>query len=431
LIDKHTAVQTDSLKPVLSTLAPDRSDHHLSQLPSQARLFCVGGAVRDALLGESSADRDYLVVGCRPEHLLQAGFVPVGKDFPVFLHPNHHTEYALARTERKTGRGYQGFVFQADESVTLEEDLTRRDLTINALAVDEEGRLHDPHGGLQDLQSKTLRHVSPAFEEDPVRLIRLARFLARWPDFTVAQETRGLCESMVRKGEVDSLVAERVWQEIHKGLQAQRPSAMVRFLEETGAWSRIVGAAPPDREQWALLDAMAQAKTEASIVAGWLLAAGTGHLSKALPKSVQHWQSCFASRGIEALADLAKQFTQEVAASGGRWADLAEHCVAWLGRYDLFRKPEQLEPMVQLVITMKLATPIQINPLAQKLSALVQASMGATAQAAAAAGEDIKAAVRRARCERLTQALPPSSPENTGPSPHQTKGSEARRVDEV
>jgi tRNA nucleotidyltransferase (CCA-adding enzyme) len=416
LIGKHITVQTDPLAPVvLKALAPDRSDRHLSQLPSQARLFCVGGAVRDALLGESSADRDYLVVGCRPEHLLTAGFVPVGKDFPVFLHPNHHSEYALARTERKTGRGYRGFVFQADETVTLEEDLTRRDLTINAMAVDEDGRLHDPHGGLQDLRNKTLRHVSSAFEEDPVRLIRLARFLARWPDFVVAQETRQLCESMVHKGEVDSLVPERVWQELHKGLQAQSPSAMLRFLEETGAWSRIVGAAPFTQDQWTLLDAMAQAHAETPVLAGWLLAAGAGHLSKALPKSVQHWQSCFASRGIEALADLVNQFTQQITDPAANWANLAEKSVTWLSRYDLFRKPEQLESMAQLVVTMGLATAAQVKPLSQQLAALLQIPMGATAQAAAAAGQDVKACVRRARCEWLTQALQPSSPENAGP----------------
>ncbi|MGA1605153.1 MAG: multifunctional CCA tRNA nucleotidyl transferase/2'3'-cyclic phosphodiesterase/2'nucleotidase/phosphatase, partial [Burkholderiaceae bacterium] len=158
-------------------------------------LYCVGGAVRDALMGSKGVDRDYLVVGARPEDLFDAGFKPVGKDFPVFLHPESKDEYALARTERKTGAGYRGFEVYADPSVRLEDDLCRRDLSINAMAVDEQGRLHDPYGGLDDLHQRQLRHISPAFREDPVRLLRLARFLSRWPDFQVSTETFALCEA--------------------------------------------------------------------------------------------------------------------------------------------------------------------------------------------------------------------------------------------
>jgi tRNA nucleotidyltransferase (CCA-adding enzyme) len=405
----------DPLSPALQALAPDRSDHPLAKLPHTARLFCVGGAVRDALLGESSSDRDYLVVGCRPEHMLAAGFVPVGKDFPVFLHPSHHAEYALARTERKTGRGYQGFVFQADESVTLEDDLARRDLTINALAVDEQGQLHDPYGGLRDLRDRTLRHVSPAFEEDPVRLIRLARFLSRWPDFKVASETRQLCEAMVSKGEVDSLVPERVWQELLKGLQAQRPSAMLAFLSDTGAWSRIVGEPNPASEQWGALDAMAQARMDGHVLAGLLFASSAGGLAKALPKSVQQWQAFFASQGLQTLADLSHQYEAARLARAPTGLDpliedLAERAVQWLARYDLFRKPEPLDQMVNLVIILGLAEQTCVHLLAKRLALVAKTPMGVAAQTAATAGQDIKTAVSQARAQFLAQALRQSSP---------------------
>ncbi|MFO1228510.1 MAG: multifunctional CCA tRNA nucleotidyl transferase/2'3'-cyclic phosphodiesterase/2'nucleotidase/phosphatase, partial [Roseateles sp.] len=180
--------------------------------------FLVGGAVRDRLLGLPVKDRDWVVVGASPEALLKAGYQPVGKDFPVFLHPETHEEVALARTERKTAPGYHGFAFHAAPDVTLEQDLTRRDLTINAMAEDEAGRVIDPHGGQADLAAKVLRHVSPAFAEDPVRILRLARFAARFADFTVAPETLQLMRDMVEAGEVDALVPERVWQELSRGL---------------------------------------------------------------------------------------------------------------------------------------------------------------------------------------------------------------------
>lgn len=212
------------------------------QLPSSVRIFCVGGAVRDALLGEPDADRDYVVVGATVDQMLAAGFTPVGKDFPVFLHPNHHDEYALARTERKSGSGYKGFVFNTSPEVTLEEDLSRRDLTINAMAVDPTGNLIDPFHGRADLESKIFRHVGPAFSEDPVRLLRLARFAARWPTFSIAPETLGLCQEIVARGEARALVAERVWQELAKGLMENRPSEMIRTLQQSGAWLDLIGA---------------------------------------------------------------------------------------------------------------------------------------------------------------------------------------------
>ena len=204
------------------------------------KTYVVGGAVRDELLGLPVKDHDWVVVGATPEQMLGAGFRPVGKDFPVFLHPATQEEYALARTERKTARGYHGFVFHTAPDVTLEQDLVRRDLTINAIARDDDGALTDPFGGRADIAAKVFRHVSNAFAEDPVRILRLARFAARFPDFSVAPETAALMRQMVLQGEVDALVAERVWQEIARGLMEAAPSRMLAVLRDCGALARIM-----------------------------------------------------------------------------------------------------------------------------------------------------------------------------------------------
>ncbi|MHB1592145.1 MAG: multifunctional CCA addition/repair protein, partial [Sulfuricella sp.] len=203
------------------------------------RIYAVGGAVRDELLGLPVADRDYVVVGATPEEMVAQGFRPVGKDFPVFLHPQTHQEYALARTERKTARGYKGFQVFAAPEVTLEEDLARRDLTINAIAKDEAGLFIDPYGGTADLKAGVLRHISPAFVEDPVRVLRVARFAARF-GFAIAPETLALMREMAANGEVDALVPERVWQELSRGLMEKTPSRMFLALRECGALARIL-----------------------------------------------------------------------------------------------------------------------------------------------------------------------------------------------
>ena len=204
------------------------------------KTFIVGGAVRDRLLGEPVNDRDWVVTGASPQDMLDAGYLPVGKDFPVFLHPQTHEEYALARTERKTGPGYRGFEVHAAPDVTLEDDLVRRDLTINAIAQAGDGTLIDPYGGQRDLAAKVLRHVSAAFAEDPVRILRLARFAARWPDFSVAPETTALMRQMVDAGEADALVAERVWQELSRGLIERAPARMFEVLRGVGALARLL-----------------------------------------------------------------------------------------------------------------------------------------------------------------------------------------------
>ena len=204
------------------------------------KAYLVGGAVRDALLGRASADRDWVVVGSTPEEMARAGFTPVGRDFPVFLHPETNEQYALARTERKTAPGYRGFAFHAEPTVTLEADLARRDLTINAMALDPQGALIDPFNGKGDLQAHVLRHVSATFSEDPVRILRLARFAARFADFTVAAPTLSLARQMVEAGEVDALVPERVWQELARGLMEERPSRMLSVLADCGALPRLL-----------------------------------------------------------------------------------------------------------------------------------------------------------------------------------------------
>ncbi|MBS0610448.1 MAG: multifunctional CCA addition/repair protein [Proteobacteria bacterium] len=208
------------------------------------QIYMVGGAVRDRLLGRPVNDHDWVVVGARPEDMLARGFVPVGRDFPVFLHPETHEEYALARTERKSGRGYRGFVVQTSPDVTLEEDLSRRDLTINAIASSEDrlgaGAIFDPYGGARDLEHRVLRHVTDAFREDPVRILRVARFAARFADFAVAPETLQLMREMVQAGEADHLVAERVWQELSRGLMEDQPTRMFDVLRDCGALTVVL-----------------------------------------------------------------------------------------------------------------------------------------------------------------------------------------------
>jgi len=204
------------------------------------KTYLVGGAVRDRLLGLPVQDRDWVVVGATPQQMLDLGYLPVGRDFPVFLHPDTREEYALARTERKTAPGYKGFAFHAAPDVTLEQDLARRDLRINAMAMDEHGSLIDPCGGQDDLRQRVLRHVGPAFAEDPVRILRLARFAARFAEFSIAPETLTLMQRMVATGEVDALVPERVWQELARGLMQARPARLLQVLRASGALARLL-----------------------------------------------------------------------------------------------------------------------------------------------------------------------------------------------
>jgi tRNA nucleotidyltransferase (CCA-adding enzyme) len=223
------------------------------------KTYIVGGWVRDRLLAEQGrhtrgGDRDWVVVGATPEKMVALGYKPVGRDFPVFLHPQTGEEYALARTERKTAPGYRGFVIHAAPDVTLEQDLQRRDLTINAMALDDRNQLVDPLNGRADLEARMLRHIGPAFAEDPVRILRLARFAARFPEFSIAAETLAQARQMVEAGEADALVPERVWQEVSRGLMEDRPSRLLEVLDATGLLSRLAPELRIDGELLAALD---------------------------------------------------------------------------------------------------------------------------------------------------------------------------------
>lgn len=323
-------------KPELAKTLFPKSDAFLAKLPGQAKIFCVGGAVRDLLLGSPSSDRDYVVVGVTVDDMLHAGFAPVGKDFPVFLHPQSHDEYALARTERKSGKGYKGFVFSVDPSVTLEEDLGRRDLTINAIAINSSGDLIDPYKGIDDLQNKTLRHVSSAFSEDPVRLLRLARFLARWPEFEVASETQDLCKEMVANGEASALVAERVWQEIQTGLMERQPSRMIGLLQRCGAWQAITQNAPPIEQQTLQrLEQAAQKNLPLEARFGLLIhnlgGASVNELQFKAPKACQEFAAL--------LARATQNFPQEL--------NRPEGLLDWLFSTDFQRKPDRFSILLE------------------------------------------------------------------------------------
>ncbi len=281
--------------PPVPKLSGFNDDPVLRQLPSGVVVYVVGGAVRDQLLGKPSADQDWVVVGATPEHMLKAGFVPVGADFPVFLHPKTKEEYALARTERKSGHGYKGFVFHADPSVTLEQDLVRRDFTVNAMAMNAQGELIDPYGGFADLQAGVMRHVSDAFVEDPLRVLRLARFLARFTHFHVHPGTLNLCESLRDQGELGHLVAERIQTELNKGMGEVKPSRMFEFLNRLHAWDALAkGCEVPfmalSETHWTQLDSLTNVAHRWCYLLGvWLRRDAIRALGKAwrLPKDVE------------------------------------------------------------------------------------------------------------------------------------------------
>ena len=308
------------------------------------KVYQVGGSVRDELLGLPVQDRDYVVVGADPRVLLERGFKPVGADFPVFLHPETHEEYALARTERKTGPGYKGFAFHAAPDVTLEDDLRRRDLTINAMARAEDGTLVDPHGGERDLRAGILRHVSEAFAEDPVRILRLARFAARF-GFAVAPETLALMRRMVAAGEADALVPERVWQEVARGLMEQAPSRMLGVLRQCGALARVLPELDAAYEADVAPDRLA-ARLDCSAARGFALPVRYALLVLDLPDA----QAAALAQRVNAPSDC-----RELATAAIRERDLlrgvpadADSTLALLERADAFRRPERLERLLDV-----------------------------------------------------------------------------------
>jgi tRNA nucleotidyltransferase (CCA-adding enzyme) len=401
------------------------------------RCFEVGGCVRDALLGRPSADRDWVVVGSTPQEMLDAGFRPVGKDFPVFLHPSTHEEYALARTERKSGRGYHGFTFHADAGVTLEQDLARRDLTINAMARSADGTLIDPYGGQQDLRDRRLRHVSEAFAEDPVRLLRTARFAARFGDFEAAPETQVLMQRLVDEGEVDALVSERVWQELAKGLMEPWPRRMFEVLRDCGALKRLLSEVdalwgvpqPPahhpevDTGEHLMLVLQQCAQVKAPLPVRW--ACLMHDLGKATtprdewPRHIGHEgrSARLAQRVAERLkvpndcrelADVVAREHGHVHASAGFGA---EATLRLLERCDALRRPERfVQALLACECDARGRTGLEDRPYPQglRLHAALETvltvdtgAVAAQAQAKGLAGPDIGKAVRQARVQAL------------------------------
>ncbi|MBF7054043.1 polynucleotide adenylyltransferase [Halomonas sp. KAO] len=315
------------------------------------RVYRVGGAVRDARLGWPVTDTDWVVVGATPEALRRRGFRPVGRDFPVFLHPRTHEEYALARTERKAGHGYTGFEVHASPEVTLEEDLARRDLTINAMAETLEGELVDPYAGLADLEARVLRHVSPAFVEDPLRVLRTARFLARYAGlgFTIAEETRELMRQLVQSGELGHLVAERVWVETEKALAEPWPEVYFQALDECGALAELMPALVTDRE--ALDAALGRLhrlpeEGEGEALARWRWARLVEHLGEA-----ERAELAERLRQPRAFADLARQVaqTRALVAASRQEPATGDEILAWLDRIDAWRRGERVMPLISLV----------------------------------------------------------------------------------
>ncbi|SDH39643.1 multifunctional CCA tRNA nucleotidyl transferase/2'3'-cyclic phosphodiesterase/2'nucleotidase/phosphatase [Janthinobacterium sp. YR213] len=363
------------------------------------KIYTVGGAVRDQLLGLPVKDHDHVVVGATPEDMLRQGFRPVGKDFPVFLHPKTQEEYALARTERKTAPGYRGFVFHTAPDVTLEDDLVRRDLTINAIARAEDGTLTDPFGGIADIRNKIFRHVSDAFGEDPVRILRLARFAARFHTFTVAPATMELMRRMVADGEVDALVAERVWQEVAKGLMESHPSRMLTVLHECGALARIMGEIALSERLLQVVDhAAAQGHDLPVRFAVLMLAVPLAQIN-ALSERLRVPNDC---------RELAVMAAREQAAVAGALALSAEELVSLCERCDGLRKPQRFVQMLDAIACdVHARDPVfpQSAWLQAMLAAVRGVDAGALAQACAQEPKRIPAVIHAARVEAVTNVI--------------------------
>lgn len=362
--------------------------------------YVVGGAVRDELLGLPVSDRDHVVVGATPEEMLRLGYKPVGRDFPVFLHPETHEEYALARTERKTARGYHGFEFHTDPDVTLEQDLGRRDLTINAMARDEDGTLIDPYGGEDDLRAGVLRHVSPAFAEDPVRILRVARFAARF-GFDIAPDTYALMRHMADAGEVDALVPERVWQELARGLMEHEPSRMLQVLRDCAALERIAPELAILYESAAWADALDQVDAAAartmSLDARWaaLTRALDPYAADALAQRLKVPTACrdlsiLAARHANTLAD----------ASALDAAGLLE----LMNAADAWRKPRRYDELCEVALLGEPEAQRALQRLKKAREAASAVDAGAIARTAKS-GEAIRDAVAAARLQAIRTAL--------------------------
>ena len=375
--------------------------------------YLVGGAVRDALLGRAVQDRDWVVVGATVQQMLDAGYTQVGRDFPVFLHPQTQEEYALARTERKSAPGYHGFVVHAAPDVTLEQDLARRDLTINAIAAELDataqrggaalrlGAITDPFGGRADLQAKVLRHATDAFREDPVRLLRLARFAARFHDFSVAPDTMDLLRDMVASGEVDHLVPERVWQELSRGLQEEQPARMFAVLQDCGALARLLPELELTPARTAILDRAA--RQGLGLEARYALLDVEG--SRALQQRLRVPVAC-----TELANTLAGQSSTLRAGLGLDAASLVQCLV----ECDAFRKPARFAELLQATACEVGASAAQW-PIALRWARALQLAQGvdsgslaAQAQGRGADGAQVGVAIREARVAAVASGLTPA-----------------------
>jgi tRNA nucleotidyltransferase (CCA-adding enzyme) len=370
------------------------------------KIYTVGGAVRDELLGLAVTDRDYVVVGADPAEMARRGFKPVGADFPVFLHPETHEEYALARTERKTAPGYKGFAFHAAPDVTLEDDLRRRDLTINAMARGEDGVLIDPYGGERDLRSGVLRHVSEAFAEDPVRILRVARFAARF-GFAIAPETLALMRDMVARGEADALVPERVWQELARGLMEANPARMVDALRECGALARVM----PELDQ-----RFSDAEVPERLAARLARAALNGHglavrfallLVDLAPEALERLLARLNPPADCRDLALAAVRERELLASAAGLD--AEATLGILERSDAFRRAERLERLLEVAECDTLAAANKaFAPRAALMQALAAARKVDGGAVAREHPDDVPGAIRRARLTAIAALQPPT-----------------------
>jgi len=370
--------------------------------------YLVGGAVRDELLGIDVKDRDWVVVGATPDEMLAKGFKQVGADFPVFLHPKTREEYALARTERKQGRGYHGFSVYSAPDVTLEEDLKRRDLTINAMARDERGGLVDPFHGLEDLQARQLRHVSPAFAEDPLRILRTARFAARFQPmgFEVHADTMALMQQMVAEGEVDHLVPERVWQEVQRALHEQEPGTFFEVLRDCGALPVLIPELADD-------DTLATALSALRSVARH--DTGTDQRFAALLMPLSTEQAVTRAEAMKApndcrdLARLACHFKTALADLSSNEDSSASALLELLDYADLWRRGARFEALAQVL---DYALPGDLRARVKALQVAAQAATGVAPRELLAQGFKGKAlgeAIRAERLKRIEQALPVSN----------------------
>ncbi|CAB3672076.1 Multifunctional CCA protein [Achromobacter ruhlandii] len=357
------------------------------------QVYIVGGAVRDALLGLTPGDHDWVVVGATPEDMARRGFIPVGGDFPVFLHPVTKEEYALARTERKSGRGYKGFTFYTGADVTLEEDLRRRDLTVNAIAQKQDGELVDPLGGAADVRARVFRHVGEAFEEDPVRILRLARFAARFADFSVAPETLALCRRMVEAGEADALVAERVWKEVSRGLMAAAPSRMFDVLRQSGALERVMPELQGSEETGGDVDRAAARNL--SLPGRYALLCRLSPEREALGRRLRVPTEC------NDYARLLPEMLTGLDTTQAPGADEADAQLALMERVDALRKPERFFDLLETVAVLR---PVAIGAWRERAEAVRGVDAGAIARACAGDPARIKQSVREARLQRLRAA---------------------------